>query len=161
MKTAAPAATPPADLCAALGAVQAGHLSATALLDAAMAAADSPACAHVYLRRFDRAAQAAAAATDMARAAGAPLPPLAGLAVSVKDLFDVAGWPTTAGSRAMADAPPAAADCPATRLHHGTDMAFQQRAVPLVVVLALVAALDEDHIAGRHRSDLAAVVGVA
>ena len=42
-----------------------------------------------------------------------PLPPLAGLAVSVKDLFDVAGQPTTAGSMVLADRPPASADCPA------------------------------------------------
>jgi aspartyl-tRNA(Asn)/glutamyl-tRNA(Gln) amidotransferase subunit A len=35
------------------------------------------------------------------------------LAVSVKDLFDVAGFPTTAGSRSMHDAPPAVRDCPA------------------------------------------------
>ena len=33
--------------------------------------------------------------------------------MSIKDLFDVAGQPTTAGSRSLADAPPAAADCPA------------------------------------------------
>src|SRR5206468_3736501 len=46
-------------------------------------------------------------------AAGAPLPPLAGLAVSVKDLFDVQGQPTTAGSVVLEGAPPAAADCAA------------------------------------------------
>jgi Asp-tRNA(Asn)/Glu-tRNA(Gln) amidotransferase A subunit family amidase len=38
---------------------------------------------------------------------------LAGLAVSVKDLFDVAGQVTTAGSSVLADAPPAPRDCPA------------------------------------------------
>ncbi|MGC5371958.1 amidase family protein, partial [Klebsiella pneumoniae] len=32
--------------------------------------------------------------------------------VSVKDLFDVAGEPTTAGSVVLADAPPAIADAP-------------------------------------------------
>jgi Asp-tRNA(Asn)/Glu-tRNA(Gln) amidotransferase A subunit family amidase len=41
---------------------------------------------------------------DAQRDAGAPLPILAGLAVSIKDLFDVAGHPTTAGSRSMGDA---------------------------------------------------------
>jgi amidase/aspartyl-tRNA(Asn)/glutamyl-tRNA(Gln) amidotransferase subunit A len=39
--------------------------------------------------------------------------PLAGLAVSIKDLFDVAGQPTAAGSVVLNDAPPAADDCPA------------------------------------------------
>ncbi len=58
-------------------------------------------------------ARAAAAAVDAQRAAGAPVPPLAGLAVSVKDLFDVAGMPSTAASKSMADAAPAAADSPA------------------------------------------------
>ena len=102
-----------ADLVAAANAVQAGQASATELLHASLAAADSPACQHVFIRRFDAQARAVAAAIDAARAAGAPLPPLAGLALSIKDLFDVAGQPTTAGSAAMADAPAASADCPA------------------------------------------------
>ncbi|OYU72658.1 MAG: amidase, partial [Burkholderiales bacterium PBB5] len=78
-----------------------------------LAAADSPANAHAYIRRFDAQARAVAAATDAAVGAGAPLPPLAGLAVSIKDLFDVAGQPTTGGSKAMAAAQPAELDCPA------------------------------------------------
>lgn len=111
--TAPHADGPPPDLHDAADAVHSGRASAAELLDAALLAADGPACDAVYLRRFDAAAQAAAAAVDLAREAGAPLPPLAGLAVSVKDLFDVAGHPTTAASRAMADAQAAAADCPA------------------------------------------------
>lgn len=39
--------------------------------------------------------------------------PLAGLSVSVKDLFDVKGQVTTAGSVVLADAPAARFDCPA------------------------------------------------
>ena len=66
--------------------------------------ARSPANAHVWLRTsFD---EAQAAAADPALAAR----PLAGLAVSVKDLFDVAGQPTAAGSRVLAEAPAAAGD---------------------------------------------------
>ncbi|MCP5272202.1 MAG: amidase [Burkholderiaceae bacterium] len=99
------------DLSDAQDRVQRGETTATALLAASLAAADAPANAHVYLRRFDAGARAAAAAVDLLVAAGQPLPPLGGLAVSVKDLFDVAGAPTTAGSAAMADAPAAAADC--------------------------------------------------
>jgi Asp-tRNA(Asn)/Glu-tRNA(Gln) amidotransferase A subunit family amidase len=38
--------------------------------------------------------------------------PLHGVAVGVKDLFDVAGLPTKAGSNVLADAAPAAADAP-------------------------------------------------
>ena len=108
----APAPSAP-DLCDAITAVQAGQASAANLLARAQAVADSPACAQAYVRRFDEPARAAALAVDGARTAGAPLPPLAGLAVSIKDLFDVAGQPTTAGSRAMSDASAAAADCPA------------------------------------------------
>ena len=47
------------------------------------------------------------------RAAGVALPPLAGIPVSVKDLFDIAGDVTTAGSVLLKDAPPATDDAPA------------------------------------------------
>jgi Asp-tRNA(Asn)/Glu-tRNA(Gln) amidotransferase A subunit family amidase len=99
-----------ADLTDAREQIGQRHSSAMALLEASLEAADSPACNLVYLRRFDAMARAQAAAVDAVVAAGGPLPTLAGLAVSVKDLFDVAGQPTTAGSASMADAPPAAAD---------------------------------------------------
>ena len=121
--TEAPAPAP-ADLCTTADAVRAGHISAVDLLLAAMAAADSPACAHVYLRRFDAQAWVAAQAVDAARQAGAPLPALAGLAVSIKDLFDVAGHPTTAGSKSMADAPPAQADAPVVARLRGAGAAL-------------------------------------
>jgi Asp-tRNA(Asn)/Glu-tRNA(Gln) amidotransferase A subunit family amidase len=97
-------------LCEAAAAVRAGRTSATeALQQARSAAKDAPA---VFIRRNDGQAEAAAKAADGLRAAGAPLPPLAGLAVSVKDLFDVAGLPATAGSRALADRPAATQDAP-------------------------------------------------
>jgi aspartyl-tRNA(Asn)/glutamyl-tRNA(Gln) amidotransferase subunit A len=104
---------PADDLTAAAARVHQGKQHAVALLDAAVASADSAANRHTYLRRFDERARAAAAAADAARAAGAPGLPLAGLAVSVKDLFDVAGQPTTAASRVLHDAPPAAHDATA------------------------------------------------
>ena len=46
-------------------------------------------------------------------AAGGDPGPLAGVVYGVKDLFDVAGLPTTAGSTLYADTPPAAADATA------------------------------------------------
>src|SRR5579883_2416873 len=55
-------------------------------------------------------ARAQADAVDRLRAAGAALPPLAGLPVSVKDLFDVAGSVTTAGSVVLQSRPPAQRD---------------------------------------------------
>lgn len=52
----------------------------------------------------------AARAETLAAAADRPLP-LAGLLVSVKDLYDEAGQRTTAGSRLLRDKPPAEQDC--------------------------------------------------
>ena len=101
------------DLCDTVIALRAGLASVSGLMADSLNAADSPANAHAYIRRFDAQARAVASATDAAVGAGAPLPPLAGLAVSIKDLFDVAGKPTTGGSKAMADAQPAEQDCPA------------------------------------------------
>jgi aspartyl-tRNA(Asn)/glutamyl-tRNA(Gln) amidotransferase subunit A len=64
---------------------------------------------HTFVRRFDDEARRAADAHDRS----APKLPLAGLAVSIKDLFDVRGWPTTAASASRHDASPAVQDAPA------------------------------------------------
>ncbi|WP_196887925.1 amidase [Rubrivivax gelatinosus] len=101
------------DLGDARNRIVSGASSALAMLEESLAAADAAPCRHAFVRRFDAQARATAAAVDALHAAGAPLPPLAGLAASIKDLFDVAGQPTTGASAALADAPPAAADCPA------------------------------------------------
>ncbi|MET0334557.1 MAG: amidase [Rhizobacter sp.] len=101
------------DLIAAREALQHGRLSATEALAASKQRADGPANAHTYLKRFDAQASATATNVDAQRAAGAPLPALAGLAISVKALFDVQGQTTTAASRVLAEAAPAKADCPA------------------------------------------------
>lgn len=80
-----------------------GLATAGEALGQAQAAAHAPASTHVFLKtRFD-AAMAEAKRTS-------PDTPLAGLAVSVKDLFDCAGEVTTAGSVTLVDAPPAVAD---------------------------------------------------
>jgi Asp-tRNA(Asn)/Glu-tRNA(Gln) amidotransferase A subunit family amidase len=101
------------DLSDAAAAIAAGRSSAQAALEQAFAAAAAPGNRHAFLRRFDAQAQAAAQAVDAQRAAGGPVPRLAGLAVSVKDLFDVAGHPATAGSRVLAGRAPADRDAPA------------------------------------------------
>jgi aspartyl-tRNA(Asn)/glutamyl-tRNA(Gln) amidotransferase subunit A len=64
----------------------------------------------VFLRVYDEAARIAADAVDARRRAGLSLGPLDGMIVSIKDLFDVAGETTTAGSIALKDAPPAVKD---------------------------------------------------
>ena len=103
------------------------HPSAVELLDACIAAARSSANRHSFIRTsFDAAAQSARA-VDALRAAGAAVPPLAGLAVSVKDLFDVAGDVTTAGSTVLAANAPASADCPAVARLRRAGAAFVGR----------------------------------
>jgi aspartyl-tRNA(Asn)/glutamyl-tRNA(Gln) amidotransferase subunit A len=92
-----------------------GKTSATELVDAALARIADPhgEGARTFVRVFEAEARAAAAGWDVMRGAGLPVPILAGIPLSVKDLFDVAGSTTTAGSRALADAPPAERDAPA------------------------------------------------
>ncbi|MCK9913473.1 amidase [Microbacteriaceae bacterium K1510] len=64
-------------------------------------------------------ARSAADAMDRLRAAGAPLSPYAGIPVSIKDLFDIAGQVTRAGSVVLNEAAPASADAVAVaRLRH-------------------------------------------
>jgi aspartyl-tRNA(Asn)/glutamyl-tRNA(Gln) amidotransferase subunit A len=67
--------------------------------------------ARACLTVYHGAARAAADAADARALAGISLGPLDGVIVSIKDLFDVAGEPTRAGSKILAEeAPPAAAD---------------------------------------------------
>lgn len=91
------------------------RLSACERLEAALARIDDPngegarACLTVYRQ----AARAAAQAADARTAAGVSLGPLDGVIVSIKDLFDVAGDVTRAGSKVLADeGKVAAADAP-------------------------------------------------
>jgi aspartyl-tRNA(Asn)/glutamyl-tRNA(Gln) amidotransferase subunit A len=58
-------------------------------------------------------AVADAAACDRAARHGTALPPYAGVTVSIKDLFDVAGEVTTSGSKLLTDAAPAVRDAEA------------------------------------------------
>ena len=64
----------------------------------------------VFLKLYPDAARAAADAADARRKADVTLGPLDGTIVSIKDLFDVAGETTTAGSAALRDATPARHD---------------------------------------------------
>jgi aspartyl-tRNA(Asn)/glutamyl-tRNA(Gln) amidotransferase subunit A len=66
--------------------------------------------ARIFTRLYADSARSAAQAADSRAAAGTSLGPLDGRIVSIKDLFDVAGEPTTAGSVLLRDAAPAAQD---------------------------------------------------
>ena len=63
-----------------------------------------------FIKVHAQAALLAAEASDRMRKDGVVPSPLAGLPVSIKDLFDIAGEVTTAGSKILRDAAPAAAD---------------------------------------------------
>jgi aspartyl-tRNA(Asn)/glutamyl-tRNA(Gln) amidotransferase subunit A len=103
----------PALSCASAGVIElaaalaAGRTTSRALVEDALAHIADPA---TYLTVYAEQARAAADAQDRLRQAGYVASPLAGLPVSIKDLFDVAGETTRAGSTALADAAPAARD---------------------------------------------------
>ena len=88
----------------------AGRTSAVQLAEVALARALDAAGegARVFTHVSAERALAAARASDLLRAAGMVRSPLEGLPVSVKDLFDVAGQVTTAGSVVLQGAAPAA-----------------------------------------------------
>jgi aspartyl-tRNA(Asn)/glutamyl-tRNA(Gln) amidotransferase subunit A len=88
----------------------AGRTTSVGLTEAALARAEDPAGegARVFTRIHARRALASARASDTLRAAGLARSPVDGLPLSVKDLFDIAGEPTPAGSVLLRDAPPAA-----------------------------------------------------
>lgn len=93
-------------------AVRSGRITAGEVVEQTLAALpqplDDPLVA--ITRLLPERARAEAAAVDALVAAGKDPGALAGVPYGVKDLFDVAGLPTTAGSTLYADAPPAAAD---------------------------------------------------
>jgi aspartyl-tRNA(Asn)/glutamyl-tRNA(Gln) amidotransferase subunit A len=92
----------------------AGRTSSRALIEAALARIAEPSGegARSFVRVYADSARAAADAQDELRKAGYVASPLAGLPVSIKDLFDVAGERTLAGSTALDDRPPAMSDAP-------------------------------------------------
>jgi aspartyl-tRNA(Asn)/glutamyl-tRNA(Gln) amidotransferase subunit A len=65
-----------------------------------------------FLTLYPETAQEAADAADRRAREGGALGPLDGAIVSIKDLFDVAGEPTRAGSKILCEAEPAARDAP-------------------------------------------------
>ncbi|WP_439499187.1 amidase [Bosea sp. (in: a-proteobacteria)] len=91
--------------------------TSAALTEAALARASDKAGegARVFTRLYADRARLAARASDDLRKAGFPRSPIEGLPISIKDLFDVAGETTLAGSVALDDAPPAETDSPVVK----------------------------------------------
>jgi len=93
----------------------AGRTTSRRLVEQALERIADPAGegARAFLKVYADEARAAADYSDRLRAAGVVRSPVEGLPVSVKDLYDVAGDVTRAGSKILAHAPPAKADAPA------------------------------------------------
>ena len=93
----------------------AGRTSSRELVEQALARIADPAGegARAFMKVYAQAARADAEHSDRLRKAGIVRSAVDGLPVSVKDLFDVAGDVTRAGSRVLAGAEAAAADAPA------------------------------------------------
>ena len=102
------------DLHAQAQAIAAGKDSLQDALLRAREISLEAACAHAYTQHpADMLAAAAVTSAGRVNGQAAATGALAGLPVSVKDLFDVHGQATLAGSTALAGAAPAATDCPA------------------------------------------------
>jgi aspartyl-tRNA(Asn)/glutamyl-tRNA(Gln) amidotransferase subunit A len=93
----------------------AGRTTSTDLVEACLERIGDPAGegARSFVHVDAEGARNAASAMDNLRAAGAAPSAYAGIPISVKDLFDIAGQVTRAGSRALDDAAPAQADAEA------------------------------------------------
>ncbi|MBA3772488.1 MAG: amidase [Ramlibacter sp.] len=108
------------DLIATRERLLSGQSRAAAEMESSIALAESPACERAFVSTsFGQARR------DAARARADR--PLAGLAVSVKDLFDVAGEVTAAGSRVLAGTAAAAHDSPAVARLRAAGAAFLGR----------------------------------
>ncbi len=101
--------TPRADLHTTRLAIERGQSTAAQEMALSLDIAQSSACQHTFLSLDASGAHTAAQAASKSLASQV----LAGLAISVKDLFDVAGQVTASGSTVLAGARPALADCPA------------------------------------------------
>jgi len=62
---------------------------------------------HAYAQLFEETARAAAKAADTSLSAGHRIGPLQGIPIAIKEIFDLAGQATTAGSDALTDRQPA------------------------------------------------------
>ena len=96
-------------------ALAAGTTSSRSLVEQALARIDDRAGegGRAFLKVYAESARADAEHADRLRKAGVRRSAVDGLPVSLKDLFDVAGDVTRAGSKVLEQSPPASADAPA------------------------------------------------
>ena len=121
----------------------------------AIDAASSAPWQHAFLKTtFDEALAVAGSSQNLSTR-------LAGLPISVKDLFDVAGQTTSAGSVALKDAAPAQFDCPAVARLRRAGAALMGRTN--MVEFAFSGVGVNPHFgtpANAHSKDLALIPGV-
>ncbi|NJL01924.1 MAG: AtzE family amidohydrolase [Spirulinaceae cyanobacterium SM2_1_0] len=102
------------DASAIAASIQRQEVSATRILTAVIAAIDADdADLNCFTTRLTDTARAEAAAIDRAQAENQILGDLAGVPFAVKDLFDISGIPTLAGSKINRENPPATTDATA------------------------------------------------
>lgn len=92
-----------------------GRITSSQLVEASLAriADASGEGARAFVKVHKDKARATAKAADELRKAGLAPSRFAGIPIAVKDLFDLEGEPTTAGSKVLSQAAPAKADAPA------------------------------------------------
>ena len=107
----------PRTITEAAAALAAGHTTAAALTEAALARIADPngEGARTFITVHAETARASAAAMDALRAAGRAPSPYAGIPISIKDLYDEAGVTTRSGSVALNGAPAAKATAPSVQ----------------------------------------------
>jgi aspartyl-tRNA(Asn)/glutamyl-tRNA(Gln) amidotransferase subunit A len=95
--------------------LEAGRTTAASILDLALARIRDPALegARAFISLDEQGARRTALYMDELRRRNAHPSPFAGIPISVKDLFDIAGQVTTAGSVVLKEEPPAKIDAPA------------------------------------------------
>ncbi|MDO9404636.1 MAG: amidase [Polaromonas sp.] len=102
------------DVAALLQGVQDGEVTPASVLETCAAASQGEANRHVYMQDPAPGLLEAARQSHLpAQGAYGSTKPLAGIPVSIKDLFDVEGQITMAGSKALEGAAAALQDCPA------------------------------------------------
>jgi aspartyl-tRNA(Asn)/glutamyl-tRNA(Gln) amidotransferase subunit A len=86
-----------------------GRTTSRALVEEALSRIADPSGegSRTFIKVHADQARTAADAVDAARRVGLPLGRYAGIPIALKDLFDIAGEPTPAGSKVLADAAPA------------------------------------------------------
>lgn len=94
------------DLVAVRAQLRAGEIHLTEVIERCIAVASRRACDQVFLQTLFDEVRSNSAQANLDS-------PLAGLPVSVKDLFDMQGWPNRAASKVLAEARPAEQDAAA------------------------------------------------